>query len=101
MYPYRRIFNCANVCMDATDARLATMRPWVLADLLRDVPCIAERLFQLRSLLSHMDVTILASQQPNLLLEVTTRGGCTVSWQISQISYQLQLESGSGHCLIA
>ncbi len=58
--------------LDAADARLATMRPWVLADLLRDVPCIAERLFQLRSLLPHMDVTILASQQPNLLLKVTT-----------------------------
>lgn len=47
------------------------MKPPLLAELLRNTSAVAERAVRLRQLLPYTNVSVMASKQPELLLQVT------------------------------
>ena len=53
-----------------TGTKVKSLRPAVLAELLRDQGSLAQRLVKLRQLLPYADVSALVAKQPDLLLQV-------------------------------
>lgn len=56
----------------AAGKKVHTMKPGLLASLLRDTSLIADRAARLRELLPHTNVSAMASKLPEILLQVTS-----------------------------
>ena len=59
-----------SVCRVSAERRVHLMKPPLLAELLRDTAAVAERAVQLKQLLPRINVSAMASKQPELLLQV-------------------------------
>ena len=55
----------------AAGKKVHTMKPGLLASLLRDTNLIAQRVARLKELLPHINVSAMASKLPAILLQVT------------------------------